>query len=337
MFSSEEKNMKQKPINDFMTKAYELLKIPIVSLLLTVAIFVSYSSQALAASGGIMGGSSFSSYDSYESSSSSSESSSSSYYDHSYYSSSSDDESYTASTSVGSVPYKKESDNVILTGYDYLCLFVLFALCLVIFVIFESSKKAMNYQNDASKTSIIKLQVSLLGMARSFQNDLNQNAERADTSTQKGYRNILTESALSLIRHSQYWSSSHLYVSKEESVGTGEKLFSKLSFEERSKFDQETLVNLENNVRKQEIEKQYSEYSELGHEYIVVTFLVATLGILKLPSINNPSDLETVLVKLTCLLEKEILAVQVLWTPQEENDTLSSQRVLQDYPLLKPL
>ena len=30
-------------------------------------------------------------------------------------------------------------------------------------------------------------------------------------------------------------------------------------------------------------------------------------------------------------------AVEVLWTPQNENDTLSERELLEDYPLLRPL
>ncbi len=30
-------------------------------------------------------------------------------------------------------------------------------------------------------------------------------------------------------------------------------------------------------------------------------------------------------------------AVEVLWTPQDENDTLSERELLRDYPLLRPL
>ncbi|ONM07988.1 Myelin-associated oligodendrocyte basic protein isoform 1 [Zea mays] len=33
----------------------------------------------------------------------------------------------------------------------------------------------------------------------------------------------------------------------------------------------------------------------------------------------------------------KILAVEVLWTPQNENDTLSERELLEDYPLLRPL
>jgi uncharacterized membrane protein len=30
-------------------------------------------------------------------------------------------------------------------------------------------------------------------------------------------------------------------------------------------------------------------------------------------------------------------AAEVLWTPQNENDTLSERELLEDYPLLRPL
>ncbi|KAJ6876999.1 hypothetical protein NC651_029883 [Populus alba x Populus x berolinensis] len=33
----------------------------------------------------------------------------------------------------------------------------------------------------------------------------------------------------------------------------------------------------------------------------------------------------------------EYIAVEVLWTPQNENDMLSERELLEDYPLLRPL
>lgn len=37
------------------------------------------------------------------------------------------------------------------------------------------------------------------------------------------------------------------------------------------------------------------------------------------------------------LFSYSMQAVEVLWTPQNENDTLSERELLEDYPLLRPL
>ncbi|MQL41638.1 DUF1517 domain-containing protein, partial [Escherichia coli] len=74
-----------------------------------------------------------------------------------------------------------------------------------------------------------------------------------------------------------------------------------------------------------------------SNEYIVITILVAAEGQHKLPTINGSGDLKEALQKLGTIPSYKLLAVEVLWTPQNENDTLSERELLEDYPLLRPL
>ncbi|RVW74026.1 hypothetical protein CK203_055862 [Vitis vinifera] len=68
-----------------------------------------------------------------------------------------------------------------------------------------------------------------------------------------------------------------------------------------------------------------------------ITILVAAEGVHKLPTINGSGDLKEALQKLGSIPSSRTLAVEVLWTPQNENDTLSERELLEDYPLLRPL
>uniref|UniRef100_A0A7C8YYP4 Uncharacterized protein n=1 Tax=Opuntia streptacantha TaxID=393608 RepID=A0A7C8YYP4_OPUST len=184
------------------------------------------------------------------------------------------------------------------------------------------------------KTSVIKLQVGLLGMARSLQSDLNRIAESADTSTPEGLSYVLTETVLALLRHPDYCISAYSSVDVKRSIEEGEKRFNQLSIEERGKFDEETLVNV-NNIKRQSTKTMRS--TGFSNEYIVITILVAAEGVHKLPAITNSLDLKEALQKLASIPSKKIMAVEVLWTPQNENDTLTERELLQDYPLLRPL
>lgn len=184
------------------------------------------------------------------------------------------------------------------------------------------------------KTSVIKLQVGLLGMGRSLQMDLNRIAETADTSSSSGLSYVLTETTLALLRHPSYCISGYSAVDIKRSMEDGEKRFNQLSIEERGKFDEETLVNV-NNIKKQSTSSQRA--NGFSNEYIVITILVAAEGVHKLPTINGSGDLKEALQKLGSIPSSKILAVEVLWTPQNENDTLSERELLEDYPLLRPL
>ncbi|KAK6143231.1 hypothetical protein DH2020_023579 [Rehmannia glutinosa] len=212
-------------------------------------------------------------------------------------------------------------------------------------------------------------QVGLLGLGRSLQKDLNRIAETADTSTSEGLHYVLTGTQLSSmtfyistlfncgVNAATCWEEvvrpkengelgEELYTDDSEgrlndigvdvkkSMEEGEKRFNQLSIEERGKFDEETLVNV-NNIKKQSATLQRA--SGFSNEYIVITILVAAGGAHKLPSINNSKDLTEALQKLASIPSSRTLAVEVLWTPQNEDDTLSERELLEDYPLLRPL
>ncbi|KAL7083902.1 hypothetical protein ACP275_14G190800 [Erythranthe tilingii] len=71
--------------------------------------------------------------------------------------------------------------------------------------------------------------------------------------------------------------------------------------------------------------------------YSSMTILVAAGGAYKLRSINNRNDLKEALKKLVAIPSSRMLAVDVLWTPRFEDDTLSERELLEEYPLLRPL
>ncbi|XP_071708721.1 FLUCTUATING-LIGHT-ACCLIMATION protein 1, chloroplastic-like [Rutidosis leptorrhynchoides] len=292
--------------------------------------------HALAASGGRMGGSSFSS--SSRSSSSGSSSSGSSYSGSSYSGSSSSffdsssssahrpsSSSYNSSTQTSS-PDRPMTESEARAARQLLCAIIGVFLVIHIWVFYNKLKN-----KEASKKSILMLQVGLLGTAISLQKDLNQIASLADTSTPKGFRYILQEATLALLRHPNYCVSGYSSVVVKWSVSDTEKLFNKLSIDERGKFDEETLVNV-NNVRKKSATTEKTEM--LSNECIVVTIIAAAIGVHKLPPVKSNEQLKEALQKLASIPSENILAAEVLWTPQEENDILTKQQVLEDYPLL---
>ncbi|KAJ1267009.1 hypothetical protein BS78_07G023900 [Paspalum vaginatum] len=184
------------------------------------------------------------------------------------------------------------------------------------------------------RTTVVKLQVALLGLAKSFQKDLNEIADKVEASNKRWYKFILTETICSLRRHNNCCISSSLLVDVKDRINSWEQHFDKISIEERSKFDEETLYNLEGI----KIKKTYSRKPDgFRNEYIVLTILLAADGALKFPDVRNYADLEAVVEKLNSIPARQIQGIQVLWTPQDENDVLSEEKLLEDYPYLKPL
>jgi uncharacterized membrane protein len=190
--------------------------------------------------------------------------------------------------------------------------------------------------------SVTRLQVGLLAQARDLQPELNHIAETADTNSPEGRAEILQEASLALLRHPEYW----VYAgsgTQQAKLNSAESQFNRLSLAERSKFSEETLSNVNNQLKAAlakealpgEIDNPTRLISEGPGEYIIVTLLAATLGKYEIPQINSADDLRQALRIIGSLPSEQLLAIEVLWTPQAEGDTLTSDDLFAEYPDLK--
>ncbi|TVR13320.1 MAG: DUF1517 domain-containing protein [Phormidium sp. GEM2.Bin31] len=188
--------------------------------------------------------------------------------------------------------------------------------------------------------SVAKLQVGLLAQARELQTDLDRIALTANTESAQGRAEVLQESTLALLRHPEYFA----YASSETEqtrLNNAEAQFNRWSLSERSKFSEETLSNYDNQLKQGD--KSLPGESESGaitesdgvSEYIVVTLLVGVQGKLKLPAIQDAEGLNQALRDLGGVGAEQLLAVEVLWTPQAPGDTLTADDLLAGYPQLQ--
>jgi len=203
----------------------------------------------------------------------------------------------------------------------------------------QGGEDGLGYSSSPA-ISVAKVQVGLLSDARTLQADFDRIARSADTGSSEGLAQVLQETTLSLMRHPEYW----VYGAAENQqarLEAAEAQFNRLALAERSKFTEETLSNVNNQLR-QARESALVKAEPGGElvqaapgEFIVVTLLVATQNKLQLPAVNNTQDLRRALSQVGAIPSEQLLAVEVLWTPQDENDTLSSEDLLTEYPDLK--
>jgi uncharacterized membrane protein len=199
------------------------------------------------------------------------------------------------------------------------------------------------YSSNPS-VSVTRLQVGLLAQARGLQTELDHIAETADTNSPEGRAEILQETSLALLRHPEYW----VYVgggTQQAKLNSAEAQFNRLSLAERSKFSEETLSNVNNQLRAalaketlpgtENPENPTDLITSGPGEYIIVTLLVAALGKSAIPAINSADDLRQALRQIGGIPREQILAIEVLWTPQAQGDTLTSDDLLAEYPDLK--
>jgi len=208
---------------------------------------------------------------------------------------------------------------------------------------FREAGEGADYTTVASVTNppvaVAKLQVGLLAEARALQDDLNRMALSADTGTSQGLAKLLQETTLALLRHPDYW----VYGASEDKqtrLLSAEQEFNRYTLSARSKFTQETLSNVNSQLTKAEPKAALTGASQEGidpGEYIVATLVVATQGQLDLPDIHSSEDLRRALGQIGAVSSDNLLAVEVLWTPQQSGETLTADEMVAEYPDLKLL
>ncbi len=189
-----------------------------------------------------------------------------------------------------------------------------------------------------TKVSVARVQVGLLAEARNLQPQLDALARTANTSLASGRAQVIQEVTLALLRHPEYW----VYgatSSQQTGLDAAEAKFNQLSLAERSKFSEETLSNFSGQLREGG-SKSADKGGELVEttapsEYIIVTIVVGAEGKLSLPTINSSDELGKALREIGGISSERLLAIEVLWTPQAEGDTLTTDDILAGYPDLK--
>lgn len=200
----------------------------------------------------------------------------------------------------------------------------------------EETEVETGYETNPT-VSVARLQVGLLAEARSLQEDLNRIAATADTGSSAGLAQLLQETTLSLLRHPDYWA----YAStddKQTRLLSAEQEFNRLALTERSKFTAESLSNVNNQLKQAEPKAALPGAGALAQqpgEYIVATIVVGVQGKLDLPTISSEQDLRRALSQIGAVSSEKLLAVEVLWTPQQSGETLTSDELIAEYPDLK--
>ncbi|KAI7844132.1 hypothetical protein COHA_002267 [Chlorella ohadii] len=185
--------------------------------------------------------------------------------------------------------------------------------------------------------TVAKVQVGLLGSARELQQDLERISSKADTESPEGLHYILQETVLSLMRNPDYCLYGFAKSKRERSAEDAETAFNQLSMQERGKFQQETLVNVGGRQRRSSLSEKKGAYAQGDKELIVVTILVAADGSFKVPTIDSRTSLKQALSMLGAVRADDLLAVEVLWTPEEEGDFFTVEDLAYDYPTLNTL
>ena len=148
-----------------------------------------------------------------------------------------------------------------------------------------------------------------------------------------------TETVLALLRNPEYAVYGSSATRRTRSLASGEAAFNEASLDERGKLAEETLVNVGGRSRAGAYSKGGGKGSASpgDDELVVVTLLVAARGALPLPKVTSAPELRAALNRLGAVPADDVLAVEVLWTPQDPRDSYYRSDAVADYPELNVL
>lgn len=302
---------------------------------------------AAADTGGRMGGgswgssrSSSSSSRSYSSPSSSSSSSSSRSYSSSRSSSSS--RSYGSSPSYGGSYSDGGGGGPGMSGG---MLFLLIAGGLVVVVFYALAKSGMDRGSSYDYSSVVGsyvpfegvdvsvLRVAVDGRARKFiQTELARIAKGADTATEEGRLAMLREVSLLLRRVRDAWVYGGAVNEPMRAMGAAKVVFDKHVDDARARFSKETIAN----VQGQKLLADGGDFtprSDEGAGLILVSIIIAARSeLFTVSKIGDGEDLRKAIEALSNRAASDLVAIEIVWQPSEEDDRLSSIELEAKYP-----
>lgn len=207
---------------------------------------------------------------------------------------------------------------------------------IVFFLLANRNQSSGNYRNDLINNeldndivTVSKLQIALFSQTKGLQSQLSELTLKVDTSTPEGLFELLQESALVLLRNSENWS--HVWASSETMpIEKADSIFNQFSLQERSKFNAETLTNVKGTVKQKEVVVPGLEEDPAA--YIVVTLLVGTTDDKPLfEEVRSQETLKKALERVASVPPDYLMAFEVLWSPQVEEDSLTYDELLTEY------
>ena len=122
-------------------------------------------------------------------------------------------------------------------------------------------------------------------------------------------------------------------LTKTRGLDNAEAKFNQASLGERGKFERETLSNFGGRTS-----RSVGKVTGDGqNELIVVTVIAAIDGKVQPADLHDQQSLKENLDLLGSVPTDNLLALEVLWTPQDDNDYFTKDELVSDYPTLNVL
>lgn len=196
--------------------------------------------------------------------------------------------------------------------------------CLLIGVVADGAKRSAAEGRRSADVTVVRVVVD--GRVRAFvQRELDRIARSCDTSTQAGLLAMLHGTAMMMRRLRDAWA----YVGGRNFEMTtradAEGPFRAATAQTRATFRDELIRNT-GGVTTTGSTHTSPVRSDEGPGLVLVSFIVAATR--ELVTIQRPADVEQAIQVLSELPQADLLAVEIVWTPAEPTDVMSSVELL---------
>ncbi|MEW5307150.1 MAG: hypothetical protein WDW38_002221 [Sanguina aurantia] len=186
--------------------------------------------------------------------------------------------------------------------------------------------------DDDEEFTVCKVTVGVFGDIRRFQLLLEKMSDGYDDADEDSLHGVLQDTLTTLLRNIQFVGYGATAGKVFDQLEDAESKFNSVLMEERAKFREETYVNVGGR-------KKRRAATELGtgnglDEWLAITLVIATEGSVKLPKIRGVAEMKKSLTMLAGISRDDLVAMELLWTPQAEGDSYSKDELVMDYPAL---
>jgi uncharacterized membrane protein len=192
-----------------------------------------------------------------------------------------------------------------------------------------------------SGTSTVQISVAMEVPNRNDPNSilsvLDRLSRTSKTDSRMGIQNLSSQVALELLRRKSSIVSASSRYKHFGDRNKAQRDFNELSIQERGKFEQET-VSKYGGVDYSNGSNGKSSPSGSKATMAVITIMLAIDGdSTKIPTMNSIKDVEDALSKIAAntKIDDCLQGAEILWTPEDQSETLSLREVVADYPELR--
>ncbi len=177
------------------------------------------------------------------------------------------------------------------------------------------------------------LRIAIDGRARKFvQGELAKIAKLADTATSEGRHTMLREVTLLLRRVRDAWVYGGAVNEPMRSMDNAKLAFDQHVNDARARFMHETVANEQGKLTSGDA-PEFTPRSHEGEGLILVTIVVASnTELFTVASIGDGEHLRLALEAASNRTASDLVAIEIVWQPSEENDRLSSIELEAKYP-----